>query len=206
MNSRSLAAAAATALAATLLAGCDGDDPAPAARSSTPPASTASPGSAQSTPPGSVQSTPPGSAQTPTPPSATALGPHGYGALRLGMNERAARGTGLVTITSAPKSGGCGTFDLKGRTDPKGDGVGGYLSARYGVASIFARSGMATPEGITVGSTRAEVKRAYPRMEDGPNASFTRIPGTPKAMYGFLFDGGRVRELTLDLEMQDCHN
>ncbi|MDL4773093.1 hypothetical protein [Actinomadura xylanilytica] len=132
------------------------------------------------------------------------LGPSGYGALKLGMTLAQARATGLITVKSKPGAG-CGTFDLKAHPHPA-DEVGGYISAEHGLASIFAAGGIATPEGVRVGSSAAKVKKAYPQLKQGPNASYAPLPGKPAASYGFLMAGGRVKSLTLDLQTQDCHN
>lgn len=138
-----------------------------------------------------------------TPSGPTYLGPAGYGALKLGMKPDQAQATGLITIERPPPEDfGCGAFKLKKFPD----GSGGYVSARLGVASIFASGDMSTPEHIKVGSTLAQVKQAYPALETGPNSSFVKVPGNEDAVYSFLIDNGRVTELVLDLAKQDCHN
>ncbi|WP_143219898.1 hypothetical protein [Actinomadura sp. CNU-125] len=134
------------------------------------------------------------------------LGPEGYGALKLGMTREAAEATGLITIKSEPPGGaGCGSFDLKEfpREGPYG---GGSFSPDLGIARIAAAEGVRTPEGIAVGASAAEIEKAYPELREGPNLSFTAVPGNPKAQYTFLIVDGRAKELALDLANQNCSN
>ncbi|RKS68165.1 hypothetical protein BZB76_6413 [Actinomadura pelletieri DSM 43383] len=163
------------------------------------PTAAASPSSAGGTPSASAS---PGTA----PDGPVFLGPTGYGTVQLGMSRDKAESTGLITVkTEPPGAMGCGTFDLR-KFPQKKSSAGGYFSAELGIASIFAVEDMRTPEGIALGSSTAEVEKAYPKLRKGPNASFTVVPGNPKAVYTFLIDGGRVQELVLDLAEQTCHN
>ncbi|WP_344904786.1 hypothetical protein [Actinomadura meridiana] len=126
--------------------------------------------------------------------------------MKLGMKREDAEATGLITVKDEPPGGiGCGTFDFK-EFPQKGPYAGGNFSPQLGVASIFAVGDMRTPEGITTGSAAAEVQKAYPELKKGPNASFVTVPGNPKAVYTFLIENGRVRQLVLDLATQTCHN
>lgn len=134
-----------------------------------------------------------------------ALGPLGYGTLRLGMTARQLRGSGLLIGKVRGGATGCSGYDLRTHRTPKGS-VGVYYSPRLGIASIFAVGGMRTPQGIGVGSTLAQVERAYPKLARGVNGSSAPVPGNPKAVYSLLLSGGRVTSLALDLAGQDCHN
>ncbi|REE95944.1 hypothetical protein [Thermomonospora umbrina] len=196
MNLRLPGIAAITAMAPLLVAGCAGDEPATGPTSPRTPGASATPGGSGDRP----------SDGTASPGGPVHLGPDGYGALKLGMTLDQAEATGLITVKlKPPKDHGCGTFDLKTHPRPAST-AGGNLSAGLGVASIFAVADMRTPEGITLGSSLAQVQNAYPRLQNGPNLSFTKVPGNPAAVYTFLIADGRVKELVLDLATQDCHN
>ncbi|MBB5869834.1 hypothetical protein F4553_003213 [Allocatelliglobosispora scoriae] len=189
-GSRRIGVAVLALAAAGALSACDpAADPAPAA--STPPsaASTASP------------------AKTSTP---QVLGPDGYGALKLGMTPAQADATGLA----APFTGisdGCGRVShLIG--SPTADGTAGsvYHSGKLGVAAIYAVPGVKTPEGVQLGTTFAELKKAYPSWkavdgdtEDG--RGYVKVPGSTNANYRIVVSGGTVSELDIQFVNQDCY-
>ena len=130
------------------------------------------------------------------------LGPVGYRKLRLGMSRAQVVRTHQARVA---KRGTCSTLRL--RAHPK---AGGYVSARHGLVAIFAAGPMHTPEGIRVGSTRAQVRAAYPHLRDGANGSYTRVPGNRRAEYLFEFRGtgprAKAYELALASRTQDCFN
>ncbi|SDK95847.1 hypothetical protein [Nonomuraea jiangxiensis] len=135
----------------------------------------------------------------------TALGPYGYGKIRLGMSAKQARATGKVVLKLAAQEGSCSGWDLRAHPTGK-NSVGLYISKRRGVAVIFAPKGVKTPAGIGIGSTMKQVKRAYPKVStprDGiPSAS---VPGNPKARYFFFPNRkGKLEELSIALITQDC--
>ncbi len=135
------------------------------------------------------------------------LGPFGYGKLKLGQTSAKAYKTGLI-VAKGPKGQPCAGFDLKAHRTPK-DTVGGYLSKKVGVAAIFAVKGMKTPRGIKIGSTKAQLKKAYPKLRESENALWIPVPGNAKkAQYLFLLDrrGKRVDQIALALKTQDCFN
>ncbi|MFC4121941.1 hypothetical protein [Nonomuraea zeae] len=135
----------------------------------------------------------------------TTLGPYGYGDVRLGMSLKQARATGKIVPRWGARTGSCSAWALKSRPTRKGT-AGLYISRKRGVAVIFAPKGVKTPEGIGVGSTMKQVKRAYPRLRFSaggiPNVS---VPGNRKAYYAFFPDEkGRLEQLSLGLLTQDC--
>ncbi|GAA2378818.1 hypothetical protein GCM10010404_38880 [Nonomuraea africana] len=133
-----------------------------------------------------------------------ALGPYGYGKVKLGMSFKQAKATGKVALKWGDKDSGCSGWDLKAYPTGK-DSVGLYISKRRGVAVIFAAKGMKTPEGVGIGSTMKQVKAAYPKVRTprglNPHVS---VPGNPKAHYTFFADKGRLEGLSLALGTQDC--
>jgi hypothetical protein len=142
-------------------------------------------------------------------PSVAVLGPDGFGALKLGMTASQAMGTGLVSGFSDDPQAECRGILLKDVTSRQPASVDGYLSAKHGVVSIVAPSGVRTPEGIGVGSTTTAVKRAYPAidlnatMDGGPDVP---VPSNEAAFYLIPYDPAtsRVTHLSLALKGQDC--
>ncbi|MFI6393317.1 hypothetical protein ACIBHY_40345 [Nonomuraea sp. NPDC050547] len=134
-----------------------------------------------------------------------ALGPHGYGSVKLGMTLKQATATGAV-VKKLPGNGGCSGWDLKSFPTPK-DSVGVYISPKVGLAAIFAAKGMKTPEGIRIGSTTKQVKAAYPRVKKDVHGFYvTTVPGNKKAYYTFGLTRGKVTEYGIALNKQDCFN
>ncbi|MQY04573.1 hypothetical protein [Actinomadura macrotermitis] len=202
---RELLGVAATLVAGSLvLTGCGGDDKKkPAAKKSEGDVTATA---APTERPDDKNAAPgPSDAPSDGPPTATALGPDGYGALKLGMSLDQAKATGLITVKKA--AGGCTAFDLKAAPPAKG-AVGGYVSAKLGVSSIFSTEEMRTPQGIGNGSTLAELKQAFPKVAKKANVMAAKVPDNPKAEYDFVLgEGGKtVDQVALVLPGQTCHN
>ena len=126
----------------------------------------------------------------------------GYRGLEIGMTAKQARATGDLRFTS--KGGTCRTFDLadhahrKHRTD-------GYLSKAHGLVAVFARQGMTTARGIGIGSTRAEVEKAYPKATKNAQGFWvTPSSGTPKRYLELAVTDGKVSVLGVVADAQDC--
>lgn len=134
----------------------------------------------------------------------TALGPFGYGKVKLGMSFKKAKATGKVILKQGDRDSTCSGWDLKAFPTGKRS-VGMYLSKKRGVAVIFAVKGMMTPEGIGIGSTMKQVRKAYPKVRNhfGLNP-YVSVPGNSKAYYTFFADKGRLEGLSLALDYQDC--
>jgi hypothetical protein len=132
------------------------------------------------------------------------LGPEGYAGIKLGASAAEVKAAGLDV--DDPTSPCDGYAEVKG---PKG-WAGLLISAKDGVYLISARDPEATPEGVKLGSTLAEVKKAYPQMTDvvgNPAADddttrVVRVPGNPKAKYEVIMKNGKVD--ALDLRLKDC--
>ncbi|HET8602845.1 MAG TPA: hypothetical protein VFM09_02885 [Marmoricola sp.] len=132
------------------------------------------------------------------------LGPDGYRGLRLGMDAAQVRATGDATVPRVPASG-CAGIRLTDRPR-RPHRVDGYLSARYGLVAVYARSDMATPEGIHPGSTFAQVRKAYP---DGKLSvdGYWIVPLGHGTAYEFGIGGHHaVGEMAVMRLRQDCFN
>lgn len=149
-------------------------------------------------------------ASTPTP-AVHKLGPTGVGALLLGMTKTEAIATGLTTGVQGTE-GSCGQASdgrLAGARPASADDPDGtlFFSVTSGkLVIISATTGVLTPEGIHLGSTASEVKKAYPKWSGGAvdSLDYVKVPKNPKAYYRIYVDDDQVLELTLLAADQDC--
>lgn len=120
------------------------------------------------------------------------------------MTAEQAQATGK--IVSKKSSGECSGWDLKAQ--PTGsDSVGLYVSKKVGLALIASPAGVKTPQGIGIGSTDAELRKAYPKLEESASGNlFIAVPGNPEAVYNFQLSNGKLDGLSLALKNQDCAN
>jgi hypothetical protein len=173
---------------------------------STPPV--AAPPTGPATSPG----TPP-AAPTTTPPAPPQLGPTGYGSLQLGLAKSAA--ANLAIQASADPSGQCGGSGdgyLPGSPLPDGQSLDGRLffsGSTNKLVAIYAYMGVLTPQGITVGSTYAQLHAAYPAwhglFEPTSGRGGVAVPGNPNAHYRIVVSNQKVVQLSLDANDQDCY-
>ncbi|WP_233507093.1 hypothetical protein [Spongiactinospora gelatinilytica] len=133
------------------------------------------------------------------------FGPTGFAGVKLGVSAKAAKAGGKITYKQGGAPG-CSGWDLK--SYPTGrDAVGLYISKKRGVAVIFAPKGVKTKEGIGLGSTYKQIKKAYPKVKRAAGGfPYVTVPGNPKAYYSFLIGKGKVYEMALGLHTQDCVN
>ncbi|MFI6904326.1 hypothetical protein ACIBKY_23915 [Nonomuraea sp. NPDC050394] len=141
---------------------------------------------------------------TPALASGPTLGPYGAGKVKLGMSAKRAKATGKIVLKRSGEHGGCSGWDLKAYPTGK-NSVGLYISRKRGVAVIFAGKGMRTPEGIGIGSTMRQVRRAYPKVRTSHGLNpYVTVPGNPKAYYTFFADKGKLEQLSIAVARQDC--
>ncbi len=198
---RGLVIALHVAVAGILVAGCDtaAPNPTPSSSTTTAPAPTGS----------SPAASPTASSETPV------LGPQGFGALVLGQKLDAALATGLVGKT-ATRPAMCGAEGETARigaagTVAKNDSAGQlFFTGKLGLVAIYAFGDVRTPQGIHIGSTYADVKKVYPDWtpiaSEGPEGrGHARISENPAAHYRIAIYHGKVIQLSLDLNNQDCY-
>ncbi|MEU4626664.1 hypothetical protein AB0G04_42615 [Actinoplanes sp. NPDC023801] len=135
------------------------------------------------------------------------LGPAGVGALKLGMNRAEADATQLADWTGERHDSGC---NPEYRLTYGGPDAVVWLSTDLGIASITAYPGLATPQGIELGSSTEAVQAAYPdwRNFTGPGPEgrgHAAVPGNSNAVYNITVDNGEVVALQLELRAQDCY-
>lgn len=124
------------------------------------------------------------------------IGPDGAGPLRLGMTVQEVRATGVAqTYKGSAHDGwrpGCWIVDYRsvhlGRVP--GDTLNGQLAVGRGVEVLYATRRMATPEGIRIGSTVAEVELAYDRKDLEPTQRVL-VRASPRTLYRIQLDGVR---------------
>ncbi|TMR99613.1 hypothetical protein [Nonomuraea basaltis] len=135
----------------------------------------------------------------------TTLGPYGYGKVKLGMSAKKAKATGKIVLKQAAGTGSCSGWDLKAHPTGK-NSVGLYISKKRGVAVIAAPKSVKTPEGIGIGSTMKQVKRAYPRLKTSAGGiPYVSVPRSPKAYYAFFPNSkGELEGVSIGLDTQDC--
>jgi hypothetical protein len=167
---------------------------------------------------GAEPTEPTGPGPSPTSPGPTEgddnfmLGPDGFGGLTLGITKSVAADSGLaveVDPATPPACGGPGDGFLVGYP-ADGGSAGQLVFSDNGLFAIYAYEGIETPEGIALGSTRAQVDAAYPgfEMDAGLQDGWGIAPvaGNPDAHYRIELTGGRVSQLILEANGLDCDN
>lgn len=132
------------------------------------------------------------------------VGPVGFADLRLGMSAEEFRATGDAVL-HGNVGGLCRTFTLTGDL-PAADAdseTDGFFSKEYGLAAVFARPGLSTPEGIGVRSTLEEVRAAYTSGDS--ETGWFRVPLGDGREYEFgIGSDNTVESFSIRLVKQDC--
>ncbi|MEV6842322.1 hypothetical protein [Actinoplanes sp. NPDC051411] len=130
------------------------------------------------------------------------------------MSSKQALATGLIAPWTGREGAECALRSHLKAAHGEGAGDDGIvmLSGNLGVEIIDAYPGVSTPEGIHIGSTRAQMLKAYPDWrpvaEQDPNADgrgLPKVPGNSGAVYRIVTYKGKVVQLTLQLVHQDCY-
>lgn len=119
----------------------------------------------------------------------TNLGPHGYKGLQIGQNTTEAEATGLLVDKQV--QGDCTRYYLDPAEGKQHPGGGVWVDKKTGVVLISGTDRTHTPEGITMGSTLDQVRKAYPALKPVPPQDFvydTTVPGHPELRYRFAVD------------------
>jgi hypothetical protein len=155
-----------------------------------------------------------GATPTPSAPAAPkALGPLGFGALKLGLTKAEAVATGEAALITGTKGecGGATDGFLAGAPAAHPDALPGklFFSTTSGkLVAIYAIPGAKTPRGIGLGSSYADVHTAYPSWQpvggSGTNGRGPVSTGSG-AHYRIVISAGAVKELSLDSDNQDCY-
>nr|BFE80211.1 hypothetical protein GCM10020093_028120 [Planobispora longispora] len=92
-----------------------------------------------------------------------------------------------------------------GPAAPRRTGRAHLQAARRG--RHHRRRGRQDLTGIGIGSTRRQLRRAYPDLETaGSGFPIAAVPRNPNAHYYFLLSGRKVSQMALVLKGQDCMN
>jgi hypothetical protein len=143
-------------------------------------------------------------------PAPLVLGPTGLGKLKIGMSASKANATGMLVPPLSTGATECEYPELR----PRGSEHPVVYSPRRGVISIPGWGKISTPEGIRIGSTLAQVKKAYddfrPHSADdlgknGDGRGFAGFNDSNNAHYRFEIDNRKVTELWIEHDNQDCY-
>lgn len=142
--------------------------------------------------------------------NAPVFGPAGYQGLRLGQSEAQGVATGELGAPDGSSGTGCTTYQLRDWPGfPERIDGAVIISDTQGVVGIWAYPGVRTPQGIGLGSTVAEAKKAFPGYADNYDyvADEAPVPGNPAAFYQisrFAGDTGRIHTMALISKSQTC--
>ncbi|MQA07936.1 MAG: hypothetical protein GEU98_05145 [Pseudonocardiaceae bacterium] len=134
-------------------------------------------------------------------PSDATLGPQGLGGLRLGMSAEEAIATGHLGPDAQQPRAYCESYEVYG-----GSGANATMNSGDGLMAITGGPSTRTPEGIGSGSTKDEVRAAYPNLQDQGSSATTAVPGNPNAVFSFQFSGeqGPVSQVRIATSAARC--
>ncbi|MCZ4499621.1 MAG: hypothetical protein JWQ74_2174 [Marmoricola sp.] len=131
------------------------------------------------------------------------FGPDGTGLLKLGMTRAQVEATGTRVDKVVDGTSCSPMFERQPSANPGGDGL---VHQQLGLIQIDARADDITPERISLGSTYAEAKAAYPALHR--EADGWVVPLTGGAQYRMEFTGpgpdDTVTALVLDSGTATC--
>ena len=155
----------------------------------------------------------PSAAETTAAPTEGAFGPVSFDGIRIGMTMDELKASGRGSFPDGEGDGqSCVWFSYANApAESESPDVASYdgTVGPKGVELIAAREGMKTPEGISLGSTKAEALAAYPMAKLRPDYGNYRahVAGQPEDVaYFFTIRGGQVRNLNVSLDTPQCFN
>lgn len=138
------------------------------------------------------------------------LGPDGVGPLRLGMTVRQIKGTRAASASLSSSAAGveegwvpgCGPIFYNARVLGSSGYLNGIVSARRGIEQLNATTRMVTPQGIHLGSSLEDVRKALnrPAIIDGDRIS---LKASNDAVYVIQLDRV-VTDLSLERRRVTC--
>jgi hypothetical protein len=138
--------------------------------------------------------------------SKVVLGSDGFGAVKLGMTASRAQATHLVGAASLAPGQTCPTARLLAA--PSGGMPSLFFSPTLGLVAIYAYPGITTPTGIKIGSSFADLQRAYPTwrgLQGNEGVGYVPAPGSTTSEYRIAVSNGHVIELAIQLNNEDCY-
>ncbi|MBO0843485.1 MAG: hypothetical protein J2O46_09890, partial [Nocardioides sp.] len=135
--------------------------------------------------------------------------PNSYHGVEIGMTLAQVKATGATVIKIEADQGGCTLVRSQGSTAPAGE-PDVTLSPSGRVSDLAADGTSAvTPDGIRLGSSKADVLKAWPKAQHTPDFWVAPVPGNAKAQYLFDFDtahGTLAGLLLTSTDRDDCAN
>ncbi|KJK47591.1 hypothetical protein UK23_20025 [Lentzea aerocolonigenes] len=139
---------------------------------------------------------------TPLPPPPPSEQPSKVDGLALGMTEADALKTGSLVEpgSAADPQGKCTAYATKSVPDPNA----AIISPARGIVWLTLPSYAKTSKGVTVGTSVADVKAAYPTATQSGSGLRVEMAATPKWSYIFETDGAAVTAVRMRLNSSDC--
>lgn len=139
------------------------------------------------------------------------LGPDGLGSVKLGQSYDDALQTGVMSpLPDINGPGVCKRARFKEAGDDARAGVVWFHELR--VISIGGYAGISTPEGVRIGTSLEDLKKAYPawrdmdgRPNDEKGRSDVLVPGNAQAAYRITISNGVVDSVTLESVERACY-
>lgn len=146
-------------------------------------------------------------------PAALVLGPTSLGPIKLRQSLDDALRTGLISVEASADPSGCERALFK--ASGAGENGGRVWADKLGVASIVAYPGISTPEGVHIGTSFQDMKKAYPTWKDVTGQTdaeaqkaargLVPVPGNAEAVYRIAISDGVVSSVSLQSTNQHCY-
>ncbi|MBO3744988.1 hypothetical protein J5X84_02835 [Streptosporangiaceae bacterium NEAU-GS5] len=130
------------------------------------------------------------------------FGPRGFDGIKLGMSLKKVKATGKITHEAVTENGKCSLWEWKKHPDR-----GVFTSKKLGVIGIVVAAKERTPQGVGLGTTKAKLKKIYPKIKFDKlsGQGILKVGGKPKAKYVFDIEDGRIYQMNLGVVKDDCN-